>query len=64
MSKADRNSTGFATRLSSLISDPVVRAAFERAERDYGQAFAIPSDPPRVLDGGAAESVLLLCEVE
>jgi hypothetical protein len=42
MSKANRNSTGFATRLSSLIRDPVVRAAFERAERDYGQTFAIP----------------------
>lgn len=43
------------TKLSSLIRDPDLRAIFERAERDYGQSFAIPSDPGRVLDGGAAE---------
>lgn len=42
-------------RLSSLIRDPIVRAAFERAERDYGQTFAIPDDPPDVLDGGTTE---------
>src|SRR5437016_877997 len=42
-------------RLSTLIRDPVVRAAFERAERDYGQTFAIPDDPPHTLNGGAAE---------
>ena len=51
------------TRLSDLFTNPMVRAAFRRAERDHGQAFAIPNDPPRVLDGGAVESVLLLCEV-
>jgi hypothetical protein len=44
-------------RLSTLIRDPVVRAAFERAERDYGQTFAIPDDPPHTLNGGAAEPV-------
>lgn len=41
-------------RLSSLIRDPFVRAAFERAERDAG---ATPVEPPRQnkpLQGGAA----------
>ena len=45
------------TKLSDLIADPVVRLAFQRAERDYGQTFAIPNDRPRVLNGGAAERV-------
>lgn len=45
------------TKLSDLIRDPVVRAAFQRAERDYGQTFAIPGDRPQVLSGGAAERV-------
>jgi hypothetical protein len=35
------------------IRDPMVRAAFRRAERDLGLAFAVPRDPPRTLDGGA-----------
>lgn len=52
-----------AARLSSLIRDPVVRAAFERAERDCGQTFAIPNDRPRMLDGGAAEPVSEFPEV-
>jgi hypothetical protein len=43
--------------VSALIRDPIVRAAFERAERDYGQTFAIPDDPPVTLSGGAAEPV-------
>jgi hypothetical protein len=43
--------------VSALIKDPIVRAAFQRAERDYGQTFAIPDDPPDELDGGAAEPV-------
>jgi hypothetical protein len=38
--------------ISSLIRDPVVRAAFLRAERDNGQTFAIPT--PRSPAGGAA----------
>ena len=41
-------------RLSSLIRDPFVRAAFERAERDTG---ATPVESPRQnkpLQGGAA----------
>jgi hypothetical protein len=49
-------------RLSSLFTDPVVRSAFERAERDGGHLFAVPAQPPRVLDGGAAESVLVPAE--
>jgi hypothetical protein len=54
MAQANRKSS---TKLSDLISDPVVRAAFQRAERDFGQTFAIPGDRPQVLDGGAAERV-------
>jgi hypothetical protein len=54
MSKADRIST---TKLSDLIRDPIVREAFRRAERDFGQAFAVPTDRPQVLNGGAAERV-------
>jgi hypothetical protein len=57
MAQANRDHTGFATRISSLIQDPIVRAAFQRAERDYGQTFAIPNDRPKVLIGGAAERV-------
>ena len=41
--------------ISSLIRDPVVRAAFQRAERDNGQAFAIPMPRSPVLAGGAAK---------
>jgi hypothetical protein len=40
VAQANRIST---TKLSDLIRDPIVRAAFQRAERDYGQAFAIPT---------------------
>ena len=41
--------------LSSLFRDPVLRRAFERAERDLGQAFTIPKPEPKpVLTGGAA----------
>lgn len=43
------------TPLSSLIRDPAVRAAFERAERDNGQAFAISTPHSPVLAGGAAQ---------
>jgi hypothetical protein len=60
MRQADRIST---TKLSSLIRDPVVRAAFERAEWDYGQAFAILNDPPKVLTGGAASAIVRELEV-
>lgn len=40
--------------LSSLIRNPAVRAAFQRAERDNGAAFAIPAPKAPVLTGGAA----------
>lgn len=45
------------TNLSDLISDPFVRAAFFRCERDGG-GLSVPSDAPRppVLRGGAEES--------
>jgi hypothetical protein len=44
-------------RLSSLICDPFVRAAFERAERRRGSAVAVSTKRPRSLNGGAAEGV-------
>lgn len=39
--------------VSQLIRDPLVRSAFERAERDNGSAFAIVVIEP-VLSGDAA----------
>jgi hypothetical protein len=54
MAQATRKSTGFATRLSALFSDPRLREAFERAERDDTGCFAVVDHPPR-LDSGAAE---------
>lgn len=45
--------------LSSLICDPFVRAAFQRAEqkRDDGHALSVSTRKPRPLDGGAVERV-------
>ena len=43
------------TRLSELFRDPALRAAFERVERDNGNAFAIPAKPKPVLTDGAAK---------
>ncbi|WP_074067572.1 hypothetical protein [Rhizobium gallicum] len=42
-------------RLSSLFSNPAVKAAFERAERDNGAALVVP-DPrdPRFIGGAGA----------
>ena len=40
--------------LSSLFTDPVVVAAFRRAERDSGSAFAVPAPKSPVLPGGEA----------
>jgi hypothetical protein len=45
-----------AIPLSSLFTDPLVAAAFRRAEEDDSLTFAVPSRP-RTLDGGAAEVV-------
>jgi hypothetical protein len=44
-----------AARLSALISDPFVRASFERAEREDGCAPAISRKSPPTLNTGAAE---------
>ena len=57
MAKATQN-----IPLSSLFADPILRSAFARAERDQGEAFAVPTDRPRVLTGGAAELVRELVE--
>lgn len=50
-------SSRHAAPLSSMFADPVVRAAFQRAERDNGAAFAIPAPNSPVLSGGAALEV-------
>jgi hypothetical protein len=51
------------SRLSQLFTDPVVRAAFDRAEPDDGaNTWTIVTISPRTLDGGAAELVLMPAE--
>jgi hypothetical protein len=54
MAKADYNPT--TTRLSERFTDPMVRSAFARAERDLGDDYLAlaEQDHPRTLDGGAA----------
>ena len=50
--------THHSTRLSSLISDPFVRSAFERAERDLlDDGLFVLADYPPSLDSGAAEAL-------
>jgi hypothetical protein len=44
-------------RLSSMILDPFVRAAFDRAERDDGHAISVSNGRPRTLGGGAVEQL-------
>jgi hypothetical protein len=44
-------------RVSTMIRNSIVRAAFERAERDEGHAFCTTAERPRMLNGGAAELV-------
>ncbi len=47
--------TGNLQRLSQLFTDPVLRAAFERAEWDNGDhAAAVIAPEPKRLDGAAA----------
>lgn len=41
-------------RLSSLFTNPALKAAFERAERDNGAALVVPSPRDPQLIGGAA----------
>jgi hypothetical protein len=50
MAQADVN----YTRLSQLIRDPLVRAAFEAAERDGLAPLAVLIDTPPSLNGGQA----------
>lgn len=52
-------SSNNTTPISSLTADPVLRAFFERGERDTGNAYAIPSPTAPVLAGGA-EALLVL----
>lgn len=51
MAKAIVKSSTF--HLSLLIRDPIVRAAFERAERDSRLSPVEPARPEPVLSGGA-----------
>lgn len=44
-------------RLSSLFTNPALKAAFERAERDNGAALAGPAPKAPVLAGGAARAL-------
>lgn len=41
-------------RLSSLFTDPSLKAAFERAERDNGAALVVPAPRDPQLTGGSA----------
>lgn len=47
-------------RISSFISNPLIRAAFERAERDLPPAHVMSERPRPVLTGGEAVRVLEL----
>lgn len=44
-------------RLSSLFTNPAVKAAFERAERDNGAALTIPAPREPKFIGGAGASM-------
>jgi hypothetical protein len=39
-------------RLSSLFADPMIRDAFLRAERNHGDAFAVPAKQPAIAPDG------------
>jgi hypothetical protein len=52
MARADSSCT---TKLSSLIRDPFVRAAFAAAEDDGLAPTLVDTDHPPCLTGGAAE---------
>lgn len=46
------------TPISHLFRDPALRAIFASAERDNGQAFLVPVDPPKpILPRGAAVQI-------
>lgn len=45
-------------RVSHLFRDPVLRAVFERAERDGGATFVIADPKPPVLTGGASVRIV------
>jgi hypothetical protein len=65
MSQADDDFTIVGPiRLSTLISNPVVREAFRRAERDQEHSFAVPPQRPSGLVGGAVAPLPALGERE
>lgn len=55
MPQADPNHS--TAPLSALFSDPLLRDAFARAERDQGQPLTVTVFTPRTRDGGAVEQV-------
>ena len=60
MAQADHEHT---TKLSCLIRDPFVRAAFEAAEKDGLAPLSVLNDAPPSLDGGEAVAVTVECEL-
>lgn len=59
MSKNNVLASGEAlpVRLSSLFTDPAVKVAFERSERDNGAALTVPAPRAPHLIGGAGASL-------
>jgi hypothetical protein len=49
-------------RISQLLRDPFVAAAFKAAEDDGLAPDMVQIDQPKTLDGGAAELVLAMAE--
>jgi hypothetical protein len=56
MPAADVRSGNGTAQLSTLIRDPFVRRAFERAAREHGTAPAIVAQEPRKPMQGGAEA--------
>lgn len=57
-------SEAMPVRLSSLFTNPAVKAAFERAERDKGAALVMPARREPRFIGGAAASLQWRCKLE
>lgn len=54
----DRRARTGKRPLSSLFRDPKLRRAFERSERDNGDAFAVPAPKPVPAPGGAERTLV------
>ena len=49
-------------QISLMIRDPFIAAAFRRAEDDGLAPALVDVDQPKMLDGGAAERLLVMVE--